>query len=315
MAFSGAGGLHADRALMREPVAITHSLVLADWPKGRNAADEKSMADFFREVEEDIRRDRVIKFWSKYQYVIIALIILAIAGTAAWRIVKTSREAAAERAGARFEEALSLSREGKSVEAEAALQALAKDGPKGYAELARLRGADELVKRDPDAAIKAYDALIADKDVDQDFRDTARLRAAYLRIDREDPKVFEYHHAAYASGNFAYKNSMRELLALAALKRGDYEGAGHWLDGIIADQYAPNALRMRAGALISLVQSAKAPQAKPDEAKTPESKAPEANAAEAKPAAEATADTKAPVETETAPKPEAANPSPGQKQP
>lgn len=310
---------------MREPVAITQSLVLADWPKGRNAADEKSMADFFREVEEEVRRDRVIKFWGKYQYVIIALIILAIAGTAAWRILKNSRDAAAERAGARFEEAVTLSREGKSAEAEAALQALAEDGPKGYAELARLRAADELVKRDPEAAIKAYDALIADMATDQEFRDTARLRAAYLRIDREDPKVFEYHHASYASGTFAYKNSMRELLALAALKRGDYEAAGHWLDGIIADQYAPNSLRTRAGALIGIVQSAKTPQAKPAEAETPEAKAtegkpPEGKSPEAKssaseasettPAAASPASAKAPVEAETAPKT-----PPDQKQP
>lgn len=315
---------------MREPVAITRSLVLADRPKGRNAADEKSMADFFREVEEEVRRDRVIKFWGKYQYVIIALIILAIAGTAAWRILKNSRDAAAERAGARFEEALSLSREGKSAEAEAALQALAEDGPKGYAELARLRAADELVKRDPEAAIKAYDALIADMATDQEFRDTARLRAAYLRIDREDPKVFEYHHASYASGNFAYKNSMRELLALAALKRGDYEAAGHWLDGIIADQYAPNALRTRAGALIGIVQSAKAPQAKaaeaetsgaetprvkttegkPPEGKSPEAKSSESKASETTPAAASPANAKAPVEAETETKT-----APDQKQP
>jgi hypothetical protein len=132
--------------------------------------------------------------------------------------------------------------------------------------------------------------------------------------------VFEYHHAAYASGSFAYRNSMRELLALAALKRGDNEAAGHWLDGIIADQSAPNSLRMRAGALIGLVQSAKAPDAKSADAKATEAKSadaqsPESKPSDSKPAAEAPADAKAPAETETMPKAETLNPSPGQKQP
>lgn len=220
------------------------------------------MTDFFREVDEEVRRDRVIQFWTRYRYVLIALAVLIVAGTAAWRVYKHFHDEAAARASAKYETALQLSRDGKSVEAQAAFNALAKEGPKGYVSLARLRGADEIAKSDPNAAIEAYEALVNDAAYDRSFQDVARLRAAFLRLDRDDPKDFEQRFTPFAGATFAYRNSIREFLALAALKRNDIEAAGRWLDAIVADQLAPNDLRIRAGALLGLVQAGKPPSAK-----------------------------------------------------
>lgn len=218
------------------------------------------MADFFREVDEEVRRDRVIKFWTRFRVPIIGLLLLVVAGTAAWRIYKNWREQAAEAASAKYEAAMELSREGKAAEAESAFAPLAEKGPKGYAALARLRLADETAKRDPEAALEAYDALVSDPAYDRNFQDAARLRGAMLRLDHEDPKEFEQRYAPLAGTPFAYRGSLRELLALAALKRADMEAAGRWLDAIVTDPLAPSNLRGRAGALLGLVQSGKSPK-------------------------------------------------------
>src|SRR5207302_6933390 len=131
---------------------------------------EKKMADFFREVDEDVRRDRVLRYWTEYRYLLIALAVFVVAGTGAWRIYGHYRDEAARVASAKYEAAAQLSRDGKSAEAAAAFDALSKTGPKGYAILARLRAADERAASDPQAAIEAYEALAADSSFDPVFK-------------------------------------------------------------------------------------------------------------------------------------------------
>lgn len=218
------------------------------------------MADFFREVDEDVRRDQAVQLWKKYQNWIIAAVVLIIAATAAWRIYEHFRLKAGESAGRRYEAALQLLTAGKSIEAAAAFQSLSKDAPHGYATLARLAAADALAAKDPIAATKAYDALAADPTVDAPYRDVARLRAAYLRVDSEDPKEFEARYAVYAGPDHPYRNLYRELLALAALRRGDFNTAQIWLDEIAADPGAPGAVRGRAEAFLDVIQGGKLPK-------------------------------------------------------
>lgn len=212
------------------------------------------MSDLFREVDEDVRRERMIQLWKQYQNWIIGAALLVVVATGAWRLYDHVRLKAGESAGARYEAALQLAHDGRTPEAQAAFQSLGKDGPSGYAMLARLADADALAQKDPAAAIKAYDALAADPALDRTYQDLARLRGAYLRIDRDDPKEFEARYAPFAGPDQAYRSSFRELLALAAFKRNDLSTAGRWLDEISVDPQAPPALRGRAQAFLELVQ-------------------------------------------------------------
>jgi hypothetical protein len=218
------------------------------------------MTDFFREVDEEVRRDKAIEIWTKYRHVLIGLAVLIVAATGGWRLYTHYRDQAAEAAGAKYEAAAKLSRDGKSAEAAAAFDALSKTAPKGYTSLARLRAADERAASDPLAAIKAYEELAADPGVDPAFKDFAKLRAAMLRVDSDDPLEFERKFAPLASDSFAYHHQIRELLGLAALKRNAFDTAERWFDGIISDTRAPPGIRMRAEALLGLAQSAMTPQ-------------------------------------------------------
>jgi len=214
------------------------------------------MTDFFREVDEDVRRDRVVRLWTKYQYLLIALAVLIVAGTGGWRLYGHYRDEAARAASAKYEAAAQLSRDGKSAEAAAAFDALSETAPRGYEILARLRAADERAASDPQAAINSYEALAADPRFDPAFKDFAILRAAILRLDSDDPLEFERRFAPLASDSFPYHHQLRELLGLAALKRNAFDAAGNWFDGIVSDTRAPAGIRMRAQALLGLVQSA-----------------------------------------------------------
>jgi hypothetical protein len=218
------------------------------------------MSDIFREVDEEVRRDQAAQIWGRYQNLFIGLAILVIAATAGWRIYDHYRTQQAEEAGAKYEAALTLARDGKSAEAEGAFEQVAKSGPKGYAVLARLREAAEYGSSDPAAAVKAYDAIAADGTIDPLFQNLARLRAALLRLGEADAKEVESRLGPMTANDNPFRFSAREALALAALKHDDFDTAGRQLDTIVVDPQAPAAMRQRAEALLAVVRASKRPK-------------------------------------------------------
>src|SRR5690349_15484494 len=99
--------------------------------------------EFIREVDEEYRRDQLAKVWQRHSGLIIGVITLVVVGVGGWRFWEHTQETRAQAAAVRFEDALKLSTENKAQDADAALEALAKEGDTGYSLLARFRLAAE----------------------------------------------------------------------------------------------------------------------------------------------------------------------------
>ncbi len=215
------------------------------------------MSDIFREVDEDVRDERFAKLWQKFQVPVIVLAVLIVAASGGWRYYETARVRQAEEAGARFEAAVQLVRDGKAAEADAAFASIIQQGPAGYALLSRFRQANAMAARDALGAVKLYDAISGDGTVPVLMQDIARLRAAALRLDDADTNELNQRLGSLAQTAGPFRHSAREYLALAALKSNDLEAAGRWLDAIIVDTQSPLAMRQRAELLLGLVAAGK----------------------------------------------------------
>src|SRR5215813_13223950 len=93
------------------------------------------VSDIFREIDEELRRDNLLKLWSRYgRYVIaLAVVILMIAGgIMAWRDHQLSERRAQSN---RYASALSLARDGKDAEAAKVFAAITQERG-GYSTLA-----------------------------------------------------------------------------------------------------------------------------------------------------------------------------------
>lgn len=209
--------------------------------------------EFIREVDEEYRRDQLAKIWARYSGLIIAVVVLVVGGVGGWRYWEHMQQTRAQAAAVRFEEALKLSTDGKNQEAEAALDALAKDGGTGYSLLAQFRLAAERGEQNAEAGAVAYDALANNANVAPRWKDLARLRAAWLRIDTAEPAKIRQTLEPMAAPSNAWRHSARELLGLSGLKAGDMEYAGRWFDEIAADRETPPALRQRLAIYTALV--------------------------------------------------------------
>ena len=211
------------------------------------------MSELFDEVDEDVRRDQLKKLWDQYSIYVIAGAILIIAAVGGWRGYQYVETKKAVEASAAFDKAAELSEQNKHAEAEAAFARLATDAPTGYRTLARLRAAAEAGSRDPQAAVKLYDDIAADRGVAAPEQDMARLRAAGLLLETApfDDVLKRLEPAAAPTGT--YRHSAREMLALAAWRAGNVAATRQWLDAIANDAATPSSLRTRMDALQALL--------------------------------------------------------------
>lgn len=211
------------------------------------------MADIFREVDEEVRQDRIALALTRNWGWLLLGALLILAGVGAWRGYDYWRLQQAETSGGRYLDALSLVRDGKPADALSAFDDLARTGTPGFSTLARFRAAGQRGATDPADGAKAFDALAADPKVESAMQDVARLRAAMLLLDTADLKAMQGRLQSLADANSPMRDAAREVLALAALKANDSAAAKGYLDAIAVDPIATAVQRQRIGALSGLV--------------------------------------------------------------
>lgn len=212
------------------------------------------MADIFREIDEEVRRDKAAAFWNKYGNWLIALAVIAVAGMGAWQYWLHRENQASQAMGARLEAALKSSRDGNASEAETILKDLAATAPAGYRQIARFRLAAETAKGDATAGAAAFDGLANDTTLAPLYRDLARLRAGMLRVDLVPYAELRTTLEPLATAQGAWRHSAREMLGIAAMKADLYEDAGRWFDAIVTDPQVPQVLRQRTELYLALVR-------------------------------------------------------------
>jgi hypothetical protein len=146
---------------------------------------EAFVSEIFREIDEELRRDNLLKLWRLYgRYIIIGVVlVLAIAGgVVAWRNHQLSERQAVS---VRYAAAIALLRQGKDAEAAKVFDTVSRDGSSGYGKLADFEAADLSAKAgDRKAAAAAYDRIAASANVDQELRDVAVLAGYGAGVDR-----------------------------------------------------------------------------------------------------------------------------------
>lgn len=216
----------------------------------------------FREVDEEVRRERLAKLWARYGNLVLVVsiaVILGVAGTKGWQYWKRHQ---AEAAGASYFSALALQAEGKAEEAGKALTDVITGGHAGYSTLARLQAAAKLSgEGKTEEAVKAYDAIAADLNAPAEFRDLARIRACYLLAGTASLEDLQSRLQPLDTPGNPWLNSVREIKATAAYRAGDYQLADRLMNEVIADPNAPQGARQRALIMVQLLTPLLKPRA------------------------------------------------------
>ncbi len=208
----------------------------------------------FREVDEEIRRERLEKLWKRYGNLFVAFsvgLIIAVAAFKGWQYYQQKQ---AEAAGQAYIEALNLYDAGKREEAALKLAELAAGSHKGVATLARLQQAG-LAAADGkrDEAIRIYKEVAADKAVDAPLRDAARIRQAWLMVETAKPEELRSLLGGLDVAGNPWRTSAREVLALSFWRAGDLKAAQNLLNQIVTDTETPPGARERARIILAVI--------------------------------------------------------------
>jgi hypothetical protein len=205
----------------------------------------------FREVDEEVRREQAKKLWDRYGTYLVAVslaVIVGVAGWKGWQYWQLSRSQAA--AKVYFNQGADAAGPRDSD-----LQELARSGPAGYALLARFSLAGELAKTGKrEEAVKAYEAIAADRSVPQAFREAATIRAAYLLADTASSADLKARLADLDKPESVWRLPIKEIYALAAWREGRYQDAYRLVGEIAADPAAPQGMRQRAQIMAAVLQ-------------------------------------------------------------
>lgn len=211
---------------------------------------------FFREVNDEIRKERAKALWDRFGPLAIALAVFVVLATAAFVAYEYWVESRANRSGDAFSQALTLANDGKNDEALAALKALETDGYGAYPLLARMRAATVLAEKDDFAgAVKEFDAVAADGSIPASIRDMARLRAGLLLVDHGSYADVSSRVEELTSDTSALRHAAREALGLSAWKEGKTADALKLFEQISSDEGAPRNARQRATIMSELIRS------------------------------------------------------------
>jgi len=232
-----------------------------------------------REVEEELRRERLEKIWKQYGTYVIAAAAVVVIGVAGFKYWESHRAAQAQSSGARYEDALLLLNDKKDGSAEKEFEKIAADGVGGYRGLAQLQLAGLLAKQGKKAeALAAYDALAANNSADSMLRDFARLQAGGLRIGEADFTDIENRLTPLMADNSPWRYSARELLGLAAFKAGKTSEARMILTPLFVDQQTPQSVTERAQIVMAEIAAGEIAKKAETTDATPKDAAPAASA-------------------------------------
>ncbi|WP_200339959.1 tetratricopeptide repeat protein [Rhodovibrio sodomensis] len=211
------------------------------------------MSDIFREVDEEIRKERYATLWKKYGAYVIALavvIVLAVAGYQGWQ--QWQRSQALEAADS-YNAAVAQLQQGNTEQGLQRLAEMADPSGDGYALLASFRQADLLAEQgETQQAVQIWNEIAGSGD--GPLRQLADIFAVMHQVDSGDPDQLASRLQPLADEGSPYRWTAMELQATLAYKQGDDDRAIDLFKQIADGGDVPPAQRRRATQMLELLQ-------------------------------------------------------------
>ncbi|MEA3064325.1 MAG: hypothetical protein QOJ27_764 [Sphingomonadales bacterium] len=202
---------------------------------------------FYREVDEELRRDQLKTYWERFGKLVIAgiLLVLALIGGFIWW--QNHKQVKAGERGEQLISAFDDISARRKAAAMAKLDALAKSGSEGHRAAALLTKADLAVEAgDLKGAAAAFRQVADDGDLAQPYRDAALVRMTAVELDTLPPQAVVDRLKGLAVAGNPWFGSAGEMVAISYIKLNKPQQAAALFAAMAKDKQLPDTLRSRA---------------------------------------------------------------------
>ena len=202
---------------------------------------------FLREVDEELRRERVNKFFTRYGWWILAgavLLMAAVAGFIWWQGHRAETRGAE---GEKLVDALTSIEAGNRAAAQPKIAELSQSRIEGYRAAALFTRANtETAAGNTPAAIATLRSIAADESLDELYRQAALIRQTSLEYDTLQPQAVIQRLGPLARPGSPWLAAAGEMVGFAHVKMHRPDLAGPIFAAIARDDKAPDSARARA---------------------------------------------------------------------
>jgi len=201
---------------------------------------------FVREVDENLRRDRLRDTAKKYAGWLIVAVVVFLGASGGWIYWQDYRAKQSEKAVDELAQIYTSISKGQVGTAPAQLDTLSRDRSKGVRASALFgRAVVAAQQNNPALAIAKYREVVADTSLPAPFRDLALIRQTALEFDSLKPEQVIARLAPLAKPGNPWFGSAGEMTGMALIKQGKNAEAGRLFGAIAKDKQVPDSLRAR----------------------------------------------------------------------
>lgn len=209
------------------------------------------MSDIFREVEEDVRRERAEKIWKRWGAYILAAGVLVFLGIGGWQLWQRHERQEREKISDQF---LAAQRITNPRDAANAFVDLSRTSKGGYGLVARLAQANAMAASGQGKqAIELYKEIAASDS--GTIGSVARLRAAWASADTSTRNQLAELLKPFDQAENPWRPNAQEVLAYADYRALDMKSAQTKYAAIAADPQSPDSLKARSRAMAEFIKN------------------------------------------------------------
>ncbi|MFQ3361704.1 MAG: hypothetical protein ACI9JG_001236 [Alphaproteobacteria bacterium] len=212
-----------------------------------------TVSDILREIDEDLRQDKLKALWKKYGILVITIIVAPIIILSAFKFYQNWETNKAEKSGSLLLEAIEYININDFDNALLKIEDLKNISSKEYVQYATvIEAAIAVESNDIDQAIKLYETYIENSN-DSLLKGFALIKVAYLKVDSvSSEEIKELLLPILEEDNSLYGIGL-ELIGYSYYKNNDYDESFKQFELILNNQYNSPSLLSRASIMYELL--------------------------------------------------------------
>ena len=208
------------------------------------------MSDILRQVDEDLRKDRLLKIWTSYRIYIVGFILIILISLSGYQYYLSSTQSKNEAIVEQYINSINSLDVKTSIDQLLELNESDNSFIKGLTKLKRA----ELYfsTEDKEQAIKLLESISIDESLDQIIRDMALYKYLMIQLDTLDKDLYFEIIDSQDLITSKFKYLFKELKALKYLIEGDRINSVELFESIISDENSPINLKTRSEKFIKI---------------------------------------------------------------